>query len=377
MTVSPDAAAYVNLTVFDRTATDIAVAALQDAAIKLPGVTFREGMTEVVTTETFSLVVAEAVAAINRLPGGIFTILMLLYGVQRDLGAKPVVDVTFTLTDTLGHTVPAGTEVVLDLGGGQAPIIFTTQTAVVVAPASSTGTAAAAVGSRNTVAANTIASGTALRLRSSVPFLQSAVTGSTVSGGRDAETDAVYFQRVSQRLQQLTEVLVTPAQFTAKALETPGVFRALTLDQYDPAVGPVGSNLGHTTVAVLGPAGALLSGGAKTALDATLEAEALAILNVHVIDPTITAVNVTAAVVAKNGAVPATVQTAIVAALTAYLNPSSWPWAATVRRNDLIALMEDVAGVDYVVSLTAPAADVTLTGAAPLASIGATAITVT
>lgn len=375
---SPDVTPYVDLTLFDRSANDIAVAALQDAAIKLPDVTLREGLTEVVLIESLALEVAENIRAINRLPGAIFTVVMRLFGIVRDVGAPPITDVGFTLSDTLGHTIPAGTEVVLDLGGGQTPIIFTTQADVIVPAASATGTASAAIGSRNTVAANGVTSGTPLRIRSSVAFLQSAETASTVTLGRDAETDAAYFLRSAQRLQRLTNALVLPQHFTSAALEDPAVFRALTIDLYDGAGGPPYTDVGHVTVVARGESGNL-SAPQKAALTATLDAQAMAPIIVHVIDPTTTNVNVTATAVAKSGYDPSTVQAAIGAAITAFLDPAQWPWDATVRRNDLIALIENVPGVDYLTAghPVTPAADVPLSGDGPLANAGTLTITVT
>ena len=57
----------------------------------------------------------------------------------------------------------------------------------------------------------------------------------------------------------------------------------------------------------------------------------------------------------------------IVDALDTYLSPDTWEWGGTVYRNELIALIDQVAGVDRVVSLTTPATDLALTGVAPLA----------
>jgi hypothetical protein len=108
-----------------------------------------------------------------------------------------------------------------------------------------------------------------------------------------------------------------------------------------------------------------------------LAGQAQANLAVVVIDPTITSVTVTATVHPLTGYDSATVQANVGAALAAYLNPDTWSWSGTVRRNKLIQVIEDAAGVDYLTSLTAPAADVTLTGVAPLTSYNAGASTIT
>ena len=113
----------------------------------------------------------------------------------------------------------------------------------------------------------------------------------------------------------------------------------------------------------------------RDALVSDLTAKAHSGLAIHVIAPTITAVPVTVSVTLTPGAVAATVIAAINTALAAYLNPDAWAWSATVYRNELIALIDRVPGVGRVVTLTAPAADVTLVGVAPLADDGTLTVT--
>jgi hypothetical protein len=111
-------------------------------------------------------------------------------------------------------------------------------------------------------------------------------------------------------------------------------------------------------------------------IEDALEEAALANLDVHVEPPTVTAVDVTATVVRLTGHDPVTVAEDVETALAAYLDPGAWEWGAVVRRNELIALMDAVTGVDYVDTITTPAADVPLAGVGPLAELGAVAITV-
>lgn len=171
----------------------------------------------------------------------------------------------------------------------------------------------------------------------------------------------------------LTTTAAGTLTYTDTGAATPGVGVATTN-----TTAPVaGAADGYVTVAVLAAGGALVPGATKTSLQAAMGLQAQANLGVRVVDPTITTVPVTATVKALPGFVAATVQASVVAALTAYLSPASWPWAATVRRNDLIALMEGVAGVDYVTAghPTIPAGDVALAGVAPLAAVGTLTIT--
>lgn len=135
------------------------------------------------------------------------------------------------------------------------------------------------------------------------------------------------------------------------------------------------SSPGYITIAVYGPNGPLTA-TQKADMQAQMDAAAQANLGISVIDPTVTTVNVTASVKAALGYLAADVQTAVQTALAAYLNVQSWPWSPMVYLNSLLTVIGNVAGVDHVISVTAPAADVALPGIAPLASLGTATITV-
>lgn len=371
---SPDLSGYTSLTLYDKTPAELVERALLDAAVKLPGWVPRDGNTEVVLTEALSLVVAELLYGINRVPDAVIEGVLKLYGVARDLGTAPTATVTFTASGTTGYTVPAGTVVRLPIGADH--LDFTLDAPVAIAPGSLTGTGAVTATS-NTVAANGVASGTAVTMISPVPFIDTAALASAVTAGADPETDEQWRDRGVQRLARLVSTLVTPAHFSGYALENPLVYRALGLDNYDGSGANTSTDYGHVTVAVLGAAGAVLTSGQKTALAAEMDALAQANLAVHVIDATVTAVAVTATVKARVGYDSATVTANVTAALNTFLNPDTWTWGATVRHNDLIAVIDGAEGVDYVVSLGTPAGDATLAGEAPLADLGTLTLTVT
>jgi hypothetical protein len=373
---SPDVSEYVDLALYDKDPETLLAQALSDATAKFPGFAPRAGSAERVLLETLSLPASELIFALNRLPGAVTQVLLRLFGVERDEGTAPVATATFTLSDDLGHTVPAGTRLRLDLGEDADAIIFTTDAALVVGAGNLTGTVAI-TGDRPTDEANGTATGTDLALIDSISFVAGAELATPVANGSSPESDVDWLDRGVIRLRRLVTTLVHPAHFTSAALEEADVDRATTLDNYDPGqAGDPGDHVGHVTVAVLGANGAALSGPRKLEIEADLEEIALANLDVHVVDPTITPVDVTATVVRTVTADSATVDAAVVAAIEAYLDPASWPFAKTVRRNELIALIDGVAGVDYVDTLTVPAADVVLAGVAPLADAGVIDITV-
>lgn len=372
---SPDATPYVDLRLFDKDAQDVFEAALVNLQSYLPEWEPREGHTEVVLMESLALEVAESVFAINRLPGAIMEILLRLYGVERDLGAPPTASLTFTVSDTAGHTLPAGVRAALTLTTGES-VVFTTTEAIVIPEGSSTGTAAA-VGDMSTDAANGTTAGTSLDLLDAVVFVERVELGSAVVGGAVEEDDTAWFSRGTQRFSRLVETLVLPSHFVSAALERTNVTRASAVDNYDPnQAGVPGDHAGHVTVAVYGDGGPL-SAADREVLRSEFDLQAQANLAVHVVDPTLTTVDVTVTLEAQAGYSAAQIQSAATEALTAYLSPQEWPWTGTVYRNELIALLDRVTGVERVVSLDVPAADLPLAGVAPLATVGTVTVTVT
>jgi hypothetical protein len=181
-----------------------------------------------------------------------------------------------------------------------------------------------------------------------------------------------------QRLARLSDALVLPRHFEAAALERPEVERAVAIDLYDPTqVGDPGDHPGHVTVAVLGENGAALSTEAKDAIEQALEAAAVAILDVHVVDVVVDTVPVATQVHLLPGYTQSVVTEAVQDAVAAYIDPLTWAWGAVIRINELVALIDRVPGVDYVITVTVDgsATDYTITGAATLPKAGTVAVT--
>lgn len=372
---SPDATPYVDLRLFDKDAQDVFEGALVNLQAYLPDWEPREGHTEVMLLESLALEVAESVFAINRLPGTILEVLMRLYGVDRDAGAPPTTTILFIASDDAGHTIPAGTRVALTVAGEEDPVVFATTAAVVIADGATTAVVAA-VGDRNTDAVNGVAAGAPVDVVDAVVFVERAELASPPTGGTVEEDDETWFSRGVARFSRLVETLVLPRHFAAAALERPEVSRAFAVDNYDPnQAGSPGDHAGHITLSVYGDGG-VLTADAKEIIRAAFDLQAQANLAVHVVDPTVSVVDVTAVLVAEVGYATADVEAAAVEALDAYLSPEQWPWSATVYRNELIALLDGVEGVARVDSITTPAADFTLAGVAPLADLGVATITV-
>jgi hypothetical protein len=108
-----------------------------------------------------------------------------------------------------------------------------------------------------------------------------------------------------------------------------------------------------------------------------MEAAAAANLSIHVFDAAVQTQAVTVSVQRKAGYDNATVIANVTAALQAFLSPMTWDWDTVVRRNQLLSVISNAEGVDFVNTLTTPAADVTLTGFATLVTLGALSVTTT
>jgi uncharacterized phage protein gp47/JayE len=296
-----------------------------------------------------------------------------MYGLDPDVGAPPTTTIRVTVSDSVGHEIPAGLKV--RLGG----LLVTTTSALVIAGGLNSGVVAA-IGAANTARLNGTPTNTRVELLDSIAFVEQVETASVVSGGRDPEGDVEWRNRAVQGLRRLRNVLVLASDYTAATLERPEIGRAVTLDNFngDLGTGSPGSHPGHVTEIALGADGTTLTTTQRAALKADLLAQSVANLDVHVIDPTITAVNVTATVRKLPGFTVGEVLANLDAALRGLLNPAAWPWSTVVRRNDLIALIENTAGVDYLQAghPTTPTADVTIGGIAALATAGTLTLTV-
>ena len=374
----PDVRGYLDLTLDDRDPQDLLQSALLNYATWLPDIELQEGHTEAVLLESFSVLIAEVVFRLNRLPSGMAEVLLRLFGLTRSVGAQPTATLTFMSNGAYRVDAPPGMRARLTLPGGLEPVTFATTQALVIPQGGTTATVAA-VGDRYTADADGTAAGTALTALDAIPGVDAVLLGSTVTGGADPEDGQAFLDRGVAVFRGLSSVLVRPDQFTARTLLDPRYPRATTLDNYDPAqTGVPGDHPGHVTVAVLGTDGEPVDAAQRQALADSLAAAAQANLAVHVIDPTITEVAVTATVRARPGYTTQQITDNVTAAVRAALDPLTWPFEQTVYRFSVVTAADSADGVARVeqVLLDGVEDDVTLPGVAPLARAGTVTVTV-
>lgn len=373
---SPDVADYVGLELIDLDSQQLVEQALASAAAKWPDWTPREGNTEVLLLEELAAMAEEDVYALNRIPESVTEALLRLVGVPLDAGAPASASVTFTAGDANGYTVPAGTIVRIDTASVD-DLDLATDTDLVILAGQTTGTVTATA-TTSGAAGNGTPAGTELEVLDALVGIEGAVLATATGSGRDAEDTAAYLSRAVARLSTFTTTLVRPADVESYVASSyPAVERVKVLDRYNPAPGgSVGLDLGYTTVAVATAGGGALTAGEKATLDADLTDRMQAGIIVNVVDATLTAVDIDVTVLALSGYSSAEVQANVAAVLTAYLDPDAWPWSGIVRRNEIIARADTATGVDVVLSVTVPTADVTLPGVAALATPGTITVTV-
>ena len=375
MSVSPDYSQFVDLSLYDKDAADIYEAAITTLQSRMPDWEPTSTNVEVMLLEALALEVSETVFSLNRLPETMIRVLLSLYGVEIDSGERPTVDLEFTAFDSAGYTIPAGTEVSIQTSTGDFVSFFTDEAATIVED--TTTVVVGATSDQFTNIANGLPVGTTASLLDSLEGVESVQTDTVVSGGALPESIESWTIRGAQRLRRLVDTLVIPIHFTQAALEDPNVFRANTVDNFDPTADPSGDpgdHPGNVTVVVYGDGGPLTS-GQKMDLPESLEQRANANLIIHVVDPTIVTVDVEVEIVVKPTFTEATVIQAVEARLAEYLSPTSWPWSGTVRRNELISVIDQVSGVDYVSDLVEPAADVVVGADTALAADGTITVT--
>jgi len=371
---NPDYVRYTDLRLYDKSPDDIKEAAVATLQARIPDWVPSDTNIEMMLLEAMAIEVSEAGYMIDRLPQIIMEALLAMLGVERDYGTQPTADLLVTMDDDIGYVIPAGTEFLLALDNGDT-VTFSTNADLSVIATTTTGVVTATGDVFSTVV-NGYPTGIELSAIDYVPGLSTVEFNASPTGGVNPETIKGWFDRGVQKLQRLSEVLVVPQHFIDHALEYSFVHRANVIDNYEPSVGPIGSNGGHINILVYG-AGANLSSPQKAQIQASAEAISAANLAVHVTDPTVGTVNVTVTVHKYDSFLSGTVTGNVTAAIQNYLNTETWDWSGTVRRNSLIAAIGQAAGVAYVATLTAPAADVVISSGLALATAGTISVTVT
>nr|WP_276611859.1 baseplate J/gp47 family protein [Kineococcus vitellinus] len=279
---------------------------------------------------------------------------------------------SWEVTDDSGYSIPGGTLIGYALGNNTFAFFRTLSTATVPAGFSQVYINVESV--QPGEAYNNLPIGP-LQLMDALTFVKSVTSTTLPVGGEDAETDAEYLNRLQARLKLLAPRPIVPQDFATLALDVPGVDRAFAIDGYSPANGRM-DNERTISVAVVDPAGNPVGTVVRNAVTALLESQREANFVVYAINPSITTVDVTATLKAFPGFDVEAVRADAAAAVRSYLSPASWDWDVVVRYNELVQLLSNVPGVDYVDALVNPTDNIFLEGVAALVQAGTVNITV-
>lgn len=356
-----------------------------------------EGNLEAWLVAACARMVAEAATVAADVPAAIFK-----YFGASIAGVPPIeeraaeVSSTWTVrTNPAGRTIAAGTLVGIPDNSGEVQP-FEVVNSVTVATGSLT-TAAGAVLlrslDRGAYLSGLGGNGVVVQPIDSQTWYNTVTLTSVTTGGRDAERDDAYLDRLSARLTLMAPRPILPRDFALLAIDIAsqnGVnARAVALDGYNPA-NNTSNNERMVAVAMIDAVtGGDLSQGVKDAVDAGLQAQREASFIVNIMNPTRTTVDVTFQARVLPGRVVTEVRDSAIAAVRDYLQPFNWGKPAgsaakewnnqtVVRYLELATVLNNVEGLDYVTSLTIglnggaqTAADQNLTGAAPVTTPGA------
>lgn len=348
----------------------------------IPGWVPREGNLEVQMIEVIANIIAENLAVATRVDRNIFrTYGQEIVELAPIDGAPATIPTTWVLSDTDGHTIPAGTTVAHRTSAG-VHIPFVTVVDVIVPTGESTTEAGAVeVASVEVGRDKNGFAAVEMTLVDSLVYVESVTATEISSGGLDAESDDEYLARLVDFLKIVAPRPIYARDFAIYARQIEGVVRATGLDNYDPDTDTF-DNEKMVTLALIDADGADVSDEVKDEVTALFEAAREVNFVVNLVDPTRTEVDVTYNVRVEAGYNPDLVKASINSVLTTFLQPSSWGstpedpvvWnnEGTVRFLSVAGVIESVPGVRYIISLevNGGTVDVELDGAISLPTVG-------
>jgi hypothetical protein len=353
---------------------------------QIPGWTPAAGNLDVWLAMSLSAAAAETRDVASAVPTSIFRYFgATIIGLQPIDAAPSTTTTNWTMIDNAGYTIPAGTQVAI-AASGSTLVPFVTLNDTVIASGSTTASGVT-IQSVNTGAATAglgAVSGP-VQLLDPLSYVSSITQVSVTTGGVDAEADSDYLNRLATYLQLLTPRPILPNDFaTLCRTNIPGVFRAVGVDGYD-ATSNTYNNARTVSVAAIDQNGTPVGSATKASMLSMLQAMREVNFVVYVIDPSVNLIDVTYTAKSLVGYDPTALLASINTAIANYLNPVTWGTTTSdstvwlqntvVRYNKMIQAIENVAGVDYLVSMTIGihggsmgTTDITLTGVAPLAN---------
>lgn len=281
------------------------------------------------------------------------------YAALGDLGLTPRaaqpgrVGLTFTLTGVQGspYIIPANSR------WGAGTLAFKLDTAVTIAAGQLSNATEGIATCESTGSSTNIAASTINQNLSSIALIASVTNAARAAGGEDAETETQFLARAANEFAQ-NKMLVRPSDFAQFVADLPGVLRAscLPITSFTAPSTFTTPVPGRITVLAMPDDGGLLTGALTTIILAAVRAKTYVDLDVNnylfIADYVRSSIAVTVQVKARSGYTTPEVTAAVLARLTAFLDPKTWIAGRSVRPFEVAAELEALLQVDYVDTLT-------------------------
>lgn len=348
-----------------------------------------EGHVETVLAEAVAVALATAVAEMKLTVRQSYAAFgELILGIVRILPSFATTTVTITLTaeqTAIGLEIPAGTEIdAVKPDGSQVPLVTTID-----------NTIAAAAGTATTVAVTAVNSGpdandAAGDATSQLAGIDTITLDAPTAGGRDAETDDAYDNRLAGRTPRLRALPITPADYAAFSTDVPGVARAVAINRYNPSSGTADAPGHLTLIGVDDNGGTLTPDIAADLLSYLTTSERPLSVTLHVANPAYATIVPTVSIrLAETGiddfgqptlADPDTTTGDAAAAIGDLLDPAKFDadatapggWSRTPRRvlsiYDIAAAIDDLSGISQIDHVELSSGSIVAGTAVPLPS---------
>lgn len=347
------------------------------------GYTARTGALDDLLINADAQQLSEIAALLSEFGNAVFRYFGLKVEKLAPIDAVPATALTtWTAPDTLGHLIPAGTE--LSIAG----VGFATTTDATIPNASSSVTNVPIVALTAGTVGNDLTSDPDVRDQLDVTY--TVALQAATANGQDPEDDDTYARRLVDVLQDLSDAAIVTNDFVRKTLFVAGVGRCLALNHHNGDTNTDGQP-GCITLFPGGAAGLATTADTKAAIAALFDEDRVLPLQLFVNDSSYNTIDIAAQVEYFPGFEEATVIGQVEQLLTDFLDPLVWGLAqagegTAVPSNDntvsflqTAGVIERADGVRRVVTgtltINGSATDHPMTGIAPLPQVGTLTIT--
>lgn len=316
-----------------------------------------------------------------------------IVNLRKQEAESATVKSTWTMIDSQGYTVKAGTQVdVAKTGDERVGFVVAYDVAVPVGQTTTQpGEVILEAVEEGTEGNGLSGTGILVDALSYVAEGGVALEGES-SGGADEEEDAAYLGRLAETMQTFIEGVVVARDVAIVVRNVAGIGRVTVIDNYNAETGK-GEQEKTTTVVVTDDSGLEPTAEAIAAAEATLQAKREVNYLFFVRTASYSTIDVEGELHPQLGYEKAAIIANVEAALDELFNPlrafeqpsgdtSSWVNVGKIRYQDVVTAINNAEGVDYVEGLkigknggAKGTADLTLTGLAPLPKPGTYALT--